>query len=218
MLSATRRRVFPASLLVAGALSVGVLGSTIPAQASISAPTVTVPAAAVAPASALTLSRTASIMLASSAVVHAAAVHTAVVTPAAARAAAAARFARLVTRIRTTAVHVALSRLGSRYVAGRSGPYNFDCSGLALYVVKHSTGRSLPHYSRAQYAVTQRVSRSHLRPGDLVFFFRYGTHHVGIYIGGGRMISATNPSGGVKIDSVFSGWYGSRYSGAGRLV
>ncbi len=62
------------------------------------------------------------------------------------------------------------------------------------------------------------MSKGSLRPGDLVFFFRHGAHHVGVYIGGGRMVSATNPRGGVKIDAVFSGWYGSRYSGAGRLV
>jgi len=32
------------------------------------------------------------------------------------------------------------------------------------------------------------------------------------------MVSATNPWGGVQVDPVFSGWYGQRYSGAGRLV
>jgi cell wall-associated NlpC family hydrolase len=128
------------------------------------------------------------------------------------------RAAARVMRIRTTAVHIARTELGARYAAGRVGPRAFDCSGLAIYVVKKATGRSLPHYSKAQFSVTKRVSRANLRPGDLVFFFRHGTHHVGIYIGGGRMISATNPRGGVRVDSVFTGWYGSRYSGAGRLV
>ena len=66
--------------------------------------------------------------------------------------------------------------------------------------------------------MTKRVSKSQLRPGDLVFFFKRGAHHVGVYIGRGLMVSATNPRHGVKIDAVFSGWYGSRYSGAGRLV
>ena len=41
---------------------------------------------------------------------------------------------------------------------------------------------------------------------------------MGLYVGNGKMISATNPRSGVKVDCVFSGWYGSRYSGAGRLV
>ena len=46
--------------------------------------------------------------------------------------------------------------------------------------------------------------RSNLRPGDLVFFFRRGAHHVGVYIGRGRMVSATNPRAGVKVDRVFT--------------
>jgi cell wall-associated NlpC family hydrolase len=87
-----------------------------------------------------------------------------------------------------------------------------------MYVAKHSYGRSLPHYSKAQYRVTKRVARANLRPGDLVFFFKRGAHHVGVYIGHGKMVGAANPRKGVRIDSVFSGWYGARYTGAGRLV
>ena len=206
MLSATRRRVFPASLLVTGALSAGILGSTIPAQAvPVAATTTVAPAttavvpAAVVPAAALTPAQ-----IATAWAVHVAAV----------RRAAAVR----VMKVRVKAVTVARSRVGSRYVAGASGPRRFDCSGLALYVVKHSTGRSLPHYSRAQFHATKRSSKKQLRPGDLVFFFRHGAHHVGVYIGRGLMVSATNPRHGVRVDAVFSGWYGQRYSGAGRLV
>jgi len=216
VLSATRRRVFPASLLVTGALAVGVLGSTIPAQASVVAPTTTVATTSVV------ATRAAAAVTTATTAVTAAVVAPAALTPAQAlakRAAVArAAYAVRVMKIRTSAVAIAKSRIGSRYRAGRSGPRAFDCSGLALYVVKKATGRSLPHYSRAQMAATKRVSKGSLRPGDLVFFFRHGAHHVGVYIGGGRMVSATNPRGGVKIDAVFSGWYGSRYSGAGRLV
>lgn len=204
MLSATRRRVFPASLLATGALAAGVLGTTVPAQA-----TAVTRTASVATTSVVTMS------------VARAAVAPTTVSPAAVavRKAAAARVAAArVTHIRVTAVSIARSKVGSRYSAGHAGPTRFDCSGLALYVVKKATGRTLPHYSRAQMSATKRVSKGQLRPGDLVFFFRHGAHHVGVYIGHGRMVSATNPHGGVKIDSVFSGWYGSRYSGAGRLV
>ena len=62
------------------------------------------------------------------------------------------------------------------------------------------------------------MQKSYLKPGDLVFFFKRGAHHVGLYVGNGKMISATNPRTDVKVDYVFSGWYGSRYSGAVRLV
>ena len=204
MLSATRRRVLPASLLATGALAAGVLGTTVPAQA-----TAVTRTASVATTSVVTMS------------VARAAVAPTAVSPAAVavRKAAAARVAAArVTHIRVTAVSIARSKVGSRYSAGHAGPTRFDCSGLALYVVKKATGRTLPHYSRAQMSATKRVSKGQLRPGDLVFFFRHGAHHVGIYIGAGRMVSATNPRGGVHVDAVFSGWYGQRYSGAGRLV
>ena len=209
MLSATRRRVLPASLLVTGALAVGVLGTTVPAQAAVVTPTSTIAAASVVTTSVTTTSVTTAVAPTALAPAVVAARRAAAV-----RAAVAARAMRM----RVTAVIVARSRLGSRYVAGSAGPTRFDCSGLALYVVRRATGRSLPHYSKAQFRATKRVSRSALRPGDLVFFFGRGAHHVGIYIGRGLMISATNPRGGVRVDPVFSGWYGQRYSGAGRLV
>ncbi|MBI1379296.1 MAG: hypothetical protein GC157_17725 [Frankiales bacterium] len=198
MLSAPRSRLRPASWLVTCALSIGVLTAFVPAQASAAA----------------TTRVTASIAPAVSPARRRAVVVRTIARSTSAQQAAEARVAQ----VRSSAVRVARSRLGSSYAAGSAGPRRFDCSGLTLYVVKKATGRSLPHYSKAQYAVTKRVARSALRPGDLVFFFGLGAHHVGIYIGGGRMIGATNPRQGVRIDSVFSGWYGKRYSGAGRLV
>ena len=158
------------------------------------------------------------------------AVHASVVPTAAQRAAARARVARVaaarvavraaqVTRIRVKIVALAKSRVGhSRYVAGAAGPRNFDCSGLALWVYQKAAGISLPHYSRAQFDRVHKISSRQLRPGDLVFFFRNGAHHVAIYIGGGNMVGASNPSSGITIDRVFGSWYGSHYSGAGRLL
>ena len=207
MLSATRRRVIPASLLLTGALGAGLMGATIPAQAApvTSTATITPAAAVAAPTTVTTRTVTATALTPAQVAAQRAAV---------ARKVAAARVAHK----RVVAVKVARSKVGARYRAGMSGPTRFDCSGLAMYVARAAYGRSLPHFSKAQYAVTKRVSKSQLRPGDLVFFFKRGAHHVGVYIGRGLMVSATNPRHGVKIDAVFSGWYGSRYSGAGRLV
>ncbi len=121
-------------------------------------------------------------------------------------------------RVRTKVVRLAKSKVGrARYVAGAAGPNRFDCSGLSLWVWRKAAGRNLPHYSVAQAQATRNVKRHNLKRGDLVFFFRSGAHHVGIYIGRGRMVGAANPRSGIKIDSVFTGWYGARYSGAGRL-
>lgn len=121
-------------------------------------------------------------------------------------------------RVRTRVVKLAKSKVGhARYVAGAAGPNSFDCSGLALYVWRKAAGKSLPHYSVAQSHVTRNVSRQHIKRGDLVFFFGSGAHHVAIYIGHGKMVGAANPRSGITIDRVWSGWYGQRYSGAGRL-
>jgi len=115
------------------------------------------------------------------------------------------------------AVAYALSKVGHPYVAGAAGPYAFDCSGLTMAAYR-AAGVSLPHYSYSQFDVTRRVSRGDLRPGDLVFYFGYGAHHVSMYIGGGMMVSASNPSAGVQIIGVWSSWYAERYSGGGRVV
>ncbi len=136
----------------------------------------------------------------------------------AAKAKAAKAKAAKVTKLRIRIVAIAKAHLGDRYRAGHTGPHSFDCSGLARYVVQKAIGRSLPHSSRAQFRVVAHISRSQLRAGDLVFFFRNGAHHVGIYIGGGRMVNATNPRGGVQVSSVFGAWFGRHYSGAGRVV
>lgn len=95
------------------------------------------------------------------------------------------------------AVSYAYAKLGSPYVWGATGPDAFDCSGLAQAAYR-SAGLSLPRTTYAQINAGQRVSRSELRPGDLVFFYA-GITHVGIYVGNGQMIHAPNPSAPVRV-------------------
>ncbi|MFI5874141.1 NlpC/P60 family protein [Streptomyces sp. NPDC051445] len=95
------------------------------------------------------------------------------------------------------AVSYAYSKLGSPYVWGATGPNAFDCSGLVLASYR-SAGVSLPRTTYAQIGAGQRVSRSELLPGDLVFFYS-GITHVGLYIGNGQMIHAPNPSAPVRV-------------------
>ena len=105
--------------------------------------------------------------------------------------------------------------IGIRYSYGGTSPTSgFDCSGFTRFVYAHF-GIDLPHYSGAQFGIGRRVSRGRLLPGDLVFFDGLG--HVGIYVGGGRFIHAPHTGTNVSIDSL-SGWYGSRYVGARRLI
>ncbi|MFH9820502.1 NlpC/P60 family protein [Streptomyces sp. NPDC017230] len=95
------------------------------------------------------------------------------------------------------AVAYAHQKLGSPYVWGATGPDAFDCSGL-IQAAYRAAGVSLPRTTYAQIDAGRRVSRSELRPGDLVFFYS-GISHVGIYIGNGNMIHAPNPSAPVRV-------------------
>ncbi len=103
---------------------------------------------------------------------------------------------------------------GVRYVYGGSSPRSgFDCSGFVRYVYAHF-GVRLAHSSYAQFDLGRRISRSALRPGDLVFFDGLG--HVGIYIGKGRFIHAPHSGTRVRVQTL-AGWYSSRFDGARRL-
>jgi len=87
------------------------------------------------------------------------------------------------------AIDAAYSVIGVPYQFGGSSPESgFDCSGLTMWAWGHA-GVSLPHSSEMQYAVLPHVAQSDLQPGDLVFFYS-PIHHVGIYVGGGRMIDS----------------------------
>ena len=134
-----------------------------------------------------------------------------------ARAARAAKVARI-QQLRERIVTVARKQIGDRYSAGSSGPHAFDCSGLTRYVYKVATGKELPHHSRAQYSKVKKISRKQAKPGDLVFFFRNGAHHVGIYIGKGRMIDAPGYGKPVRVSPISGSWWGRTYSGMGRLL
>jgi len=106
-------------------------------------------------------------------------------------------------------VEIARRYLGRPYRWAASGPDSFDCSGFTMFVYAQ-VGVRLPHSSRAQIGVGERVSRANLQPGDLVFFGS-PIHHVGIYVGGGMMIHAPNTGDVVSVDPLHS-----NYSGACR--
>lgn len=94
------------------------------------------------------------------------------------------------------AVNAALSRIGDPYVWGATGPNQFDCSGLTQWAYKQA-GVSLPRSTYSQIDVGQSVSESELQPGDLIFF--NSDSHVGMYIGGGKVVHAPTEGENVKI-------------------
>ncbi len=115
-------------------------------------------------------------------------------------------------------LRTAYAQQGARYRFGGTSRGGFDCSGFTRYVyAKH--GVSLPHSSAAQARTGTAVSKSSLKPGDLVFFSTRGRKvgHVGVYTGNGKFIHASNVRGGVKVDSLNSGYYASRFAGGRRV-
>jgi cell wall-associated NlpC family hydrolase len=95
------------------------------------------------------------------------------------------------------AVKRACAQIGKPYVWGADGPGSFDCSGLTQYAWK-AAGVSLTHFTGAQWREGTPVSRSELRPGDLVFFYS-DLHHVGMYVGNGLIVHASRSGVPVKM-------------------
>jgi cell wall-associated NlpC family hydrolase len=111
-----------------------------------------------------------------------------------------------------TAIQTALSKVGSPYAWGASGPNSFDCSGFTRYAFA-AVGMNLPHSSRAQYGLGVPVSRAELQPGDLVFFAQGSSviDHVGLYIGNGMMVHARTYGTPASVTSVdMRGYVGAR--------
>jgi len=117
-------------------------------------------------------------------------------------------------------VEYAKKYLGYKYVSGGASPSTgFDCSGFTTYVYKHF-GISLNRTSRDQIKNGVAIEKSNLQPGDLVIFNDEANKkigHVGIYIGDGNFIHASNPKDGVKITTLLTGYYNVRYVGARRV-
>lgn len=93
---------------------------------------------------------------------------------------------------------------GHKYVWGAAGPSTFDCSGLVMYALKKAFGIDYPHYSGSQYAVSQHIPKSKAKPGDLVFWGKGGSEHVGVYAGGNNFYSAQSPSQGIGMNTLDS--------------
>lgn len=88
------------------------------------------------------------------------------------------------------------------YRLGGDTPAGVDCSGFTRAVFARF-GCDLPRQSRLQAALGLPVEASALAPGDLVFFStdrQVGINHVGIYLGGGRILHSSSRRGGVAVD------------------
>ncbi|MGH3433485.1 MAG: C40 family peptidase [Thermocrispum sp.] len=104
-------------------------------------------------------------------------------------------------------VKAAAAQRGDPYRYGATGPGSFDCSGLTQYAHKR-VGIKLPRTSRDQHARVRKISKSHRKPGDLLFFHDGGrVYHAAIYAGSNYMWTAPQSGQSVKKAKIYSGNY-----------
>jgi cell wall-associated NlpC family hydrolase len=128
----------------------------------------------------------------------------------------AAKRAALEPTLGERAATIAVKAVGVPYRWGGSSlTGGFDCSGL-IYWAYGRLGIELPHSSYALYQQGRWVARSGLREGDVLFFSGLG--HVGLYIGGGRMVHAPQSGRLVEIVRLGNSNYGLRLVGARRVI
>ena len=113
---------------------------------------------------------------------------------------------------------IARKQLGDPYRAGGAGPDSFDCGGFTQFVFKRALGMDIARTSWGQYDQVQRVKTKEALPGDLVFFFEGGAHHVGIYLGDGQMIDAPEPGKRISVNPISGSWWGRSFTGIGRIL
>ena len=121
----------------------------------------------------------------------------------------------------TDLVSTAMGFIGVPYrYGGNSADTGFDCSGFVRATFEKTLGRVLPRRAVDQAAATQTISRSELRPGDLVFFntMRSAFSHVGIYVGEGKFIHAPRTGAQVRIENMDVQYWNSRFDGARRVL
>ena len=121
---------------------------------------------------------------------------------------------------RQEALLQALLTLGVDYRYGGNSPVTgFDCSGLVAHVYREAWGIRLPHNTKAQSEAGVPVSLAELRAGDLVFYDtqKRPYSHVGIYMGDGKFVHAPKSGARVRVESLRSEYWSSRFNGARRI-
>ena len=94
-----------------------------------------------------------------------------------------------------------------------------DCSGFVRAMYEQTIGLALPRKAAQQAAATQKIDRSDLQPGDLVFFntMRHAFSHVGIYVGDGKFIHSPRPGAEVRVEDMRISYWKRRFDGARRV-
>jgi cell wall-associated NlpC family hydrolase len=108
--------------------------------------------------------------------------------------------APLVSGAAGVAVQFAYAQMGKPYEWGAAGPGSYDCSGLTSAAWK-AAGVLLPHNAARQYSAMPHISRDHLQPGDLVFYYA-GIQHVAMFVGDNTVIHAPTAGQSVRLQAL----------------
>lgn len=102
---------------------------------------------------------------------------------------------------------------------GNTADTGFDCSGFVRAIYEQTVGKLLPRRASDQAASTEKIDKSDLQPGDLVFFntMRRAFSHVGIYLGDGKFIHAPRPGAQVRVEDMRVSYWQRRFDGARRV-
>ena len=114
----------------------------------------------------------------------------------------------------------AMTFLGVPYRrGGTSASTGFDCSGFVRSMFEQTVGKVLPRRASEQAAVTEKIDKQDLKPGDLVFFntMRQTFSHVGIYVGDNKFIHSPRPGKQVKVEDMRDAYWERRFTGARRV-
>jgi len=94
-----------------------------------------------------------------------------------------------------------MGQLGVPWVFAMAEPgVGFDCSGLTSWAWAQA-GVSMPHQSAMQFNSLPHVPIPDAQPGDLIFYYS-PISHVGIYLGGGKLVHAPNSGSVVNVTTV----------------
>lgn len=117
-------------------------------------------------------------------------------------------------------VVAAMGALGVPYRrGGNTFESGFDCSGFVRTMYEQTMGLMLPRRAEQQAAATQKIDRTELQPGDLVFFntMRRAFSHVGIYVGDNKFIHSPKPGAEVRVEDMRVAYWNRRFDGARRV-